>query len=367
MALRRRSIDDTPVKQTRAKKAKGSEKVTPLSVAISELSSYADSAMNEHTWLSYPRLKRALEIHPSGFPYCPLKTLYGMLQGDLQPVGETSFATEYFTSIGTLVHTLIQTAMGLGGRVWGHWACSQKEHGRCDYEDLEELTTYHPCPKCGSHCVYEEIGYDIDGVLIGHQDCLFELSDGSFWIVDYKTCMLRKAEKHAMDGETLAGNNVYRAQQRTYTTLAHRKYGKSHGIKPKGWILMYMPRDNPFRPAFYGEEVSADEKREIWERILVDIDAHVAILDATCFEDIEYLIDEKPCTSLKHYKEYMESPYEECPLLSVCFNRKQLRNTLRDEMDGHVLLPLRQTIHNLIDEQNLIYREIATASADPEE
>jgi hypothetical protein len=370
MAIRRRSTDDIEPPRPAARrgtKAKAKKKEdTPLSRAIAELRTYAESAMNEWAWTSYPSLRRALEIHPSGFPYCPIKTMYKMLQGELAPVGETSFATEYFTSIGTLVHTLIQTAMGLGGRVWGHWRCSQ--HGkRCTYESMDDITPYHECPICGSYCTYEEIGYNIEDVLIGHQDCLFELADGSFWVVDYKTCMLKKAEMHAADGLTLGKNNVYRAQQRTYVTLAHRKYGKSHGIKPRGWILMYLPRDNPFRPAFYGEEVTAEDKRLIWERIGHDIDAHTTILDATSFEEIAPLIDSKPCTSLSHYKEYMESPYEECPLVSVCFNRRQLRSLFKTELEGHVLLPLRHTIHRLIDEQNLIYRELADASAEEDD
>lgn len=338
--------------------------------AIAELRQYVNEAMNEHQWTYFPSIKRQLELHPSGFPYCPLRFLFNALQEPVPVVSATSFSTEYFTSVGTLVHTLIQTAMGLGGKVWGHWRCSQHPR-RCAYESLDELTVYHDCPHCGSYCVYEEIGYkvhrfDDDGneitneppVLVGHQDCLYEDSDGFFWVVDYKTCMLIKAQKHISDGVALAGNNTYRAQQRAYVTLSHRKYGKSHGIKPRGWILAYLPRDNPFSPAFYGEEVSGAEKREIWGRICHDIDAHTVVLDAEGYEDIAHLIDTKPCTSLKHYKQHMESPYSECPLLPVCFNKKQLVNTLKSELDGHVMLPLRRTFEQAIIEQEYALAEI---------
>lgn len=322
---------------------------------IPELRAYIKDAMENQTIDEWGRHSRRLELHPSGFPYCAIRDIYEFVQEAPVPMSLQTFAGSYFTSVGTLVHELIQTFMGKGGRVWGHWKCSMHKHG-CGYSSMDEISVYHDCPTCGHYCVYEEIGFLIKGdgsaagqkgsdvLLDGHMDCLFEDSDGDFWIVDYKTTLLQKAYKHAKDGTTLANNVTYRAQQRAYVTLSHRAFGKKHGIKPKGWILAFLPRDIPFQFTFHGEDVSIDEKKETWERICHDMDALETVLDATTFGDIEHLIETKPCKCKADYVANMENPYGECPLLPVCFNKKQLVSTLKNEIDDNVLLPMRKTI-----------------------
>lgn len=333
---------------------------TTVKKLIPQLSAYIKQAMNEATVDEFNRPGRRLELHPSSFPYCGIRDLYEFVQEAPAPMNPQTFAGSYFTSVGTLVHTLIQTFMGMGGRVWGHWECSQKNHG-CGYKFTHDISPYHDCPVCGHSCVYEEIGYLLtaDGELVacradedpdnpilldGHMDCLFEDEDGDFWVVDYKTTLLMKANKHNKDGKALANNATYRAQQRTYVTLTHRTYGKSHGIKPRGWILAFLPRDIPFQFAFHGEDVSLDDKKETWERICHDMEALGDVLEATCFDDISHLIETKPCSCKADYVANMENPYSECPLLPVCFNKKQLASTLRNEIDDNVLLPMRKTI-----------------------
>lgn len=331
---------------------------------LPELKNYITTAMNDAV-VSVPntRIKRQLELHPSGFPYCAIRTLYDELQGAPPAYVEESFSGSYFTSVGTLVHSLIQTFMGLGGRVWGHWKCS---HKHCSYQDLETLSVYHDCPVCGHNCDYEEIAFKVDN-LDGHMDCLFEDKDGDFWIVDYKTTLLLKAQKHAKDGLALASNVTYRSQQRAYCTLAHRKYGKSHGIKPKGWILVFLPRDIPFQFVFHGEDVTPDDKRETWERICNDIEAHDIVLDATDFSEIEHLIETKPCRSMAQYRAEMDNPYSPCPLTAVCFSKgnKQLTKTIRNEMDDNVLLPIRRTIMMALDHQKELAQEVIDAQPSP--
>lgn len=330
---------------------------------IPQLRAYIDKAMNEATVDEFNRHHRRLELHPSSFPYCGIRDIYEFVQQAPAPMTPQTFAGSYFTSVGTLVHTLIQTFMGMGGRVWGHWKCSQAEHG-CNYEFMHDISPYHDCPQCGHSCVYEEIGFRIEELLDGHMDCLFEDEDGDFWIVDYKTTLLMKANKHAKDGTTLANNVTYRAQQRTYVTLTHRVYGKSHNIKPKGWILVFLPRDIPFQFAFHGEDVSLEEKKETWERISHDMDALAQVLDATCYDDVAGLVDTKPCKCKADYVANMANPYSECPLLPICFNKKQLVNTLKDEIDDNVLLPMRKTILIAIKEIKDEKKRIAQTTID---
>lgn len=333
-----------------------------LDDVLEEVHSYIQVAMEETLSPEENWVQRQLELHPSSFPYCPLKHMYSALQRRPEAFGNVTFGDTYFVSVGRLVHLLIQRFMGLGGRVWGHWKCVHHDSGKCKYQDLEEISAYHNCPVCGNRCEYEEVGHNIDDVLIGHQDCLYEDSNNNFWILDYKTCTLLKAQKHVKDGVTLSKNNVYRAQQRAYVTLSHRKYAKSHGIRPKGWILVYLPRDNPFNFQLYGEVVSIEEKKQIWEQIDMNIQAVTDVLDAESYKDIKKWIPLKPCSSLAQYKETVHDEHNPCPLTAVCFNG-QLENTLKNEMEGHVLLPLRQHYHKAMDLQRKVMAQVKKAQA----
>lgn len=326
-----------------------------LNFALNDLKNTLSNAMNTQVASEFPSFRRDLELHPSGFPYCPLRTLHEFLNKDYSPTGETTFSGSYFTSVGTLVHTLIQRFMGMSGRVWGHWHCRNEN---CSYK-TKKISKYHECPDCGSQLEYDEIGYMLGGTLSGHQDCLFEDSNGNFWVVDYKTCLLSKAMKHAANGKELAGNNTYRAQQETYVALCQKRFKKffeKQGIKfsVKGYILVYMPRDIPFQFQFVANEVPPERKKEVWETICRNIEEHNAILDAESFSDIEHLIADKPCKSIEDYRNNMASPYSECPLLGVCFREKQLKGYIKEEMNDSLALPLRKTIHIAIEEQKKV-------------
>ncbi len=323
-----------------------------IDTALSDLKNTLTFAMNEEGSLDFQSYKRQLEIHPSSFPYCPLREMHNLLNHSFSPLAETTFSSNYFVNVGTLVHTLIQRYMGKSGKVWGLWKCRNRN---CNHED-NELSLYHDCPKCGSEMYYEEIGYSLKKTLSGHQDCLFQDSSGNFWVVDYKTCLLSKAIQHSMDGETLAGNNTYKAQQTAYVALCQRKFKKFFAerdipFQVKGYILVYMPRDIPFQFQFVYEEVSDEIKEQTWKTILKNIEQHNTILDATSFKDIEHLIKEKPCSSFKQYKEEVANAYHECPLASICFNARQLKQTLYDDIEDSTKLPLRKTIMLAIEEQ----------------
>ena len=315
-----------------------------MDAAVADLKNYLTQAMNENTLPEMQRYARDIEIHPSSFPYCALKTGYDLLQRNYDPVKHSDFPMNYFTTIGTVVHTLIQNFMGVGGRVWGHWICSNKHYG-CPYTKLDEISPYHECPICGGTLAYEEIGYNEgNGVLVGHQDCLFEDVNGHFWIVDYKTTMLKKSLNHQRDRETLAGNITYHSQQTSYVVLCRRKYGHL-GIKPRGYMLVFLPRDNPFMFQIVPYLMSMKEIKEKDAIIDRDMVLHTQLLNAKTYIDIVPLIEAKPCTSRKHYDSTMRSDFGECPLLDVCFKPKLLRKTLKAEFDDSAFLPLRKHLY----------------------
>jgi hypothetical protein len=307
---------------------------------IQEFIDYYEQATSEieiDEEIDLSRLNRPFELHPSSFPYCGIRHIYGITQEGIAATSCSTFAGSYFLEVGTLVHSLIQRFMAKGGKVYGQWSCPH-----CRWS-TEEITTYPDggCPKCGKEVAYEEIPIEIDGILYGHIDCLFETSDGTFWLPDYKTTMLMKNEKHMRTGDVYPYVSN-RTQIRAYVVLIHYLYGKKYGFKPKGWILCYIPRDNPFRPVFVHEVVTPKEKAEIWERIQHDMDAFRTVINAENFEEIEHLIETKPCASLQQYRNEMDTGYGDCPLLSVCFNKKALRSTLNKAMAGNVNLPLVQ-------------------------
>ena len=319
---------------------------------IEELSTYMKDAMDKVTCSQPARHTRRLELHPSGGRYCPLRDIYDWATTEKSTTEQVTFSSTYFTSVGTLVHEMIQQFTAKGGKVWAYWSCP-----RCKYES-SEIAPYHDCPSCGGETSYRETGFllDKDGQLQdektedtrldGHSDALYQDRDGNFWVLDYKTCLLQKARKHKLDGQTLAGNTHYQYQQLCYTTLYHVKYSRL-GIKPKGWLLVYLPRDIPFELAFHGKMVTPSEKKAMWESILHDIDALQAVLDAKDYRDIQHLVETKPCKSLDDYRKTMSSPYSECPLKPVCFNDRHLRSALKEALDDNVLLPMREHIKRL--------------------
>ena len=152
-----------------------------LEVLKDELTEYFTSHMQESTHPEFSSPARHLQIHPSGGRYCPLRDIYTWVTDPLSFQRDATFAGVYFMNVGTLVHELIQRFAAKGGRIWGHWKCQHSP--ACSYA-TDDIQPYHDCPRCGSACDYEEVGFLLNkegelltskksALLDGHSDGLY--------------------------------------------------------------------------------------------------------------------------------------------------------------------------------------------------
>lgn len=217
-------------------------KIRPARSGKSEFLTTYNKAFKEAIRFQRGDPKRLYNLRCSQLPYCPRSVLanYG-LRGLHQPV---SMAMAFYTSVGTTVHTVMQSYLPMSGQFLADYEC--RECGK-----KYPLSHVHECCDMPTH--YEEVSIDVgtkngkNGIQ-GHIDGIFRDSLGRYWIIDFKTTTLAGAPRKEQDpGEG------YRRQIRAYAVLLKRQ----HGIKVHGVMLVFIPRDNP-------------EKPYIWERVLSD-------------------------------------------------------------------------------------------------
>ncbi len=193
---------------------------------------------------------RLYNLRCSQLPYCPRSVILDYLErGKYRPM---DLMMAYYTSVGTAVHTVMQTYLSQSGQFLADYSC---KHCKIDYP----LSHVHECTECGRHTHYEEVTIDVgtkNGRLgiQGHIDGIFKDSKGNYWIVDFKTTSVAGApakERTPGDG--------YTRQVKAYAVLLRKQYK----IKVKGAMLVFIPRDNPARP-------------KIWETVMSDRDYEVA-------------------------------------------------------------------------------------------
>lgn len=273
-------------------------------------------------------LKRSTELHPSSFPYCGLRHAYDRLKHGDPTTYEWALSSDYFTSVGTAVHTVMQewvsktrfrsTKAGarhvLRSDFIGDWKCANRSCGH-----LREKSQYRHCPKCGSAMHYEELGVKFGKYICGHTDGVFLVgSRNNAYIVDYKTTSSYAVRQHQQTGNKFPyGYNV--AQIKTYCALIEKKYG----FKIRGWLLVYISRDNP-QGSFAVVGDSFTEKYHIEELArLKQYDKHFGLARfLSSLTDLKTLYKEKPCPSHAWYKENQHNEYSPCPLAEseMCFS-----------------------------------------------
>lgn len=191
-------------KEKGAKKASEKlAKTNPMDFIISDLRYYIDQQTKVIYTDKDPNEKpsnRSVELHPSSYPYCGLRQIYRDLKGiKAEPM---DFYGEYYTSLGTLKHELMQKYLGRGKKILGDWKCLD-----CDYR--MKLTTYKKCPKCQSvRLLYEEIGIKFGKWTHGHIDGVVQIN-GKWYVIDYKTTSTKKNAEHRKTGKVYPyGYNV---------------------------------------------------------------------------------------------------------------------------------------------------------------
>ncbi len=222
--------------------------------------------------------KAKLFLRPSSFPYCPLSFFLGipksLSKGKHEPV-----LGRYFMNTGTLVHALLQEAIGSLDQdrltFLRDWRCVDCDHVHQLRSRVEE------CEKCRSIHVKSEEPTVEDGILLGHIDDVLEYK-GLVYPIDYKTTTLSSLTRK---GYLPHMSNVY--QLSAYANVLRRK-----GYNVGGMILIYIARDNPTKMKVVPLEVDfvkAEKDLKKWKR------QHLAVLRGKELKHFIPLVEERHC------------------------------------------------------------------------
>lgn len=246
-------------------------RIRPTRSGRSEFLAVYNKAFTEVVRYQKGDKRRLYNLRCSQLPYCPRTVLinYG-LRGLHQPV---DLSMAYYTSVGTTVHTVMQSYLPMTGQFLADYEC--KECGK-----KYPLSHVHEC--CDTPTHYEEVTIDIgtkngkNGIQ-GHIDGIFKDSKGRYWIIDFKTTTLFGAPKKERDpGEG------YKRQIRAYAVLLKKQYG----IRVAGVMLVFIPRDNPRKPYIWEEVLSDRDFENGKAELLADKRLHKKTMVAETLEEV---------------------------------------------------------------------------------
>lgn len=295
---------------------------------------------------------RGPEYRPSSFPICPVQIHMQFIKAANYGYYESSMHAGggYFTTVGTAAHENIQYYMGHTGKTFGDWKCRnnkcQKHHDARDLYDekgkvirpgilTRKNTTKNTCPSCKVACEYVEMCIDYKG-LKGHIDCIYEMPDGSYWVLDYKT-----STKGQIKGNKLP-KREHLMQVPTYCYVLEKKYK----MKISGFSLLYLSRDNPFEFREYAEKWGPRRRDEIKELIISQKKIYRAAVNSFIQNKPEIAMKCKPCQVPDDYERLMPA-YEACPMEDVCFNKRDLRNAMTHKLEPEKLIHVVNLTNNM--------------------
>ena len=303
---------------------------------VRELKQYYVNALESVTRDDQKTGFRSIELHPSSFPYCGVRHFYEICQEEppgRDDVREIEHRMAFYVRIGTVFHTTIQAAMARGRRVYGDWLCPDCGH-------FKKLSRSPVCPECGcEHMLYRELGVRIGRRIVGHVDGLWlykkKGKKTKLYVLDYKTAGVNPLRIYKQKGEMLPyQGNV--EQILKYIVLLEKQYD----IEIAGWALIYQARDKFDQFEIVGHEVSDKLKARHLAEVKQWDKHHDTVVRATSLEDIQVVIDQKPCRSYDDYMNRYYDKFDECPLASKCFKAKSLMNELESAHAGVTWLPL---------------------------
>ncbi len=303
---------------------------------VRELEQYYTAALEANIRDSETAGFRAIELHPSSFPYCGVRHFYEVCQEpppNAKALRNLDHQKAFYVNIGKAFHSTIQASMARGLRVYGDWRCPDCGHKK-------KLSRSPKCPECGcEHMEYLELGVRVGRRITGHLDGLWlykkKGKKSKLYIIDYKTAGVGSLDFHRRTGQGLPyRGNV--EQILKYIVLLEYQYD----IEVAGWALIYQARDKFNRFKILGREVSAAEKAKHLAEVKQWDKHHDTVVRSTSLSDIKIVIDQKPCKSYDDYMNRYYDKFDECPLAEVCFKPKKLMQELESAEAGVDWLPL---------------------------
>lgn len=220
---------------------------------------------------------RVLSLRASQLPFCPFDFFVKHAMNGMKRSMDMRMA--YYVSVGTTVHTVMQTYLGQTSRFLADWKCPEcgKWHRLCKQPNC-----------CGTPSDYHEISINYKGVK-GHIDAVFIDEHGNYWILDFKTSSLAGAPKKLVNPGV-----SYIEQIETYAFFIKRQ----HKITVKGVMLCFIPRDNPAKPVIWSRTMKKSHYAIVKARFKQYRRAHRDALDLATKDDIRDLVaNYEPCTN----------------------------------------------------------------------
>jgi len=269
-------------------------------------------------------VKRNNELHPSSFPYCGLRHLYEELKWGEPESRSIDLPGRYYTTFGTLIHEIFQDHLGkvqvlaeqqeldvdldVKGHIVGDWHCPS-----CDILVAECSPYPGLCTKCRNDTFYKELGIKWGNYIVGHVDGLYLLRDShcneAYYVIDYKTTSTFAVNEHKRKGKKFP-YLANKKQIESYCALLRDQ----HGLDIKGWMLVYLARDNPFiNNVIVGEEITPEKHQTSLKR-LKKYDNHFDLARSPTKENVRTLVQQKPCKKESYYWRHMHQFFNPCPL-----------------------------------------------------
>ena len=281
-----------------------------------EFSAYFKKSMAGSLPALSPKVPR---LRVSGFPFCGLRAAYERM-ADIKPDPENTTSMEYYTSVGTSAHEVFQRSLGVRGRIYGNWKCrDEKCRGKRKFSLNSE------CPKCGKEMEYVEFEVTAFRHVSGHTDGLYLDLMKRNWLIDYKTSSMRVLNYQKSNPTLPYRKNVQQIE--SYVPMMEHQYN----IDVQGWMLGYVPRDDPRTICVKGCVMSQKKKDAAWQRIKLYDDQYEEVLNLNSLSQLRYLRDTKFCRNYDHYLRDMKG-FKACPLEGVCFT-SHLSRVLRQDFD----------------------------------
>lgn len=289
---------------------------------VSEFSKYLRNSVDGILLEEKVDPRRTFFLRPSSLPFCGLRRFLNWAKEGISPIRETPVSALYYTRVGTTTHEVFQQSLGQGGRILGNWKCRS-----CDYR--RELKTYRRCKKCGDVMLHEEVELDFLAWR-GHLDGIYVAEDGSWWVIDYKTCGMKFIE----DGSAKPSQQ-YIHQQNHYVALLEQKLMR----KISGWMLVFLARENPMKHnKIFSRKMRDKTKENLHTKNIRLSKLHKRIFMIESAEEVESLVKHKHCQSIEdHDRTFRWNP---CEFKDVCFKKGALTNKIDSIVSESKHLPL---------------------------
>jgi hypothetical protein len=250
-------------------------KVPPQYLVVNDfLSVYSKSLTRELPSDADP--SRIIHLRCSQLPLCVSSLILEYKLKGLKRTMDMMMA--YYVTVGSAVHEVMQHYLSRSGRFLADYYCPE-----C--HTYYPLSHQHTC--CGKPTIYDEVNIAYASIL-GHIDAIFQDSRGHYWILDFKTCSVSGAAK-----KKTSPGDAYMEQVESYALLLYRQYG----IKVRGVILCFIPRDNPRTPSLWVRALEKINFQQIQNRLKAHRALHRQAIEVETEKEVYSLVSKHRCSN----------------------------------------------------------------------